>query len=39
LLGTVETAKGSHAAAADNRGQVWVTDPHHGQLLVVNDSF
>jgi DNA-binding beta-propeller fold protein YncE len=38
LLGTVETAKGSHAAAADNRGQVWVTDPHHGQLLVVKDT-
>jgi DNA-binding beta-propeller fold protein YncE len=38
LLGTVETAKGSHAAAADNRGQVWVTDPHHGRLLVVTDT-
>jgi DNA-binding beta-propeller fold protein YncE len=38
LLRTVETAKGSHAAAADNRGQVWVTDPHHGQLLVVKDN-
>ena len=38
LLGTVETAKGSHAAAADNRGQVWVTDPHHGRLLVVKDT-
>jgi DNA-binding beta-propeller fold protein YncE len=38
LLGTVETAKGSHAAAADNRGQVWVTDPNHGQLLVVKDT-
>jgi DNA-binding beta-propeller fold protein YncE len=38
LLGTVETAKGSHAAAADNHGQVWVTDPHHGQLLVVKDT-
>ena len=38
LLGTVETAKGSHAAAADNRGQVWVTDPNHGQLLVIKDS-
>ena len=38
LLGTVETAKGSHAAAADNRGQVWVTDPHHGRLLVVRDT-
>ena len=38
LLGTVDTAKGSHAAAADNRGQVWVTDPHHGQLLVVKDT-
>jgi DNA-binding beta-propeller fold protein YncE len=38
LLGTVETAKGSHAATADNRGQVWVTDPHHGQLLVVKDT-
>lgn len=38
LLGTVETAKGSHAAAADDRGQVWVTDPHHGRLLVVKDT-
>ena len=38
LLGTVATATGSHAAAADNRGQVWVTDPHHGQLLVVKDT-
>jgi len=38
LLGTVETAKGSHAAAADNRGQVWVTDPNHGRLLVVKDT-
>ena len=38
LLGTVETAKGSHAATADNRGQVWVTDPHHGQLLVLKDT-
>ena len=38
LLGTVETAKGSHAAAADNRGQVWVTDPDRGRLLVVNDT-
>jgi len=38
LLDTVATAKGSHAAAADNRGQVWVTDPHHGQLLVVKDT-
>jgi DNA-binding beta-propeller fold protein YncE len=38
LLGTVETAKGSHAAAADDRGQVWVTDPDHGRLLVVKDT-
>jgi DNA-binding beta-propeller fold protein YncE len=39
LLGTVETAKGSHAAAVDNRGHVWVTDPNHGRLLVVKDTF
>jgi len=38
LLGTVETAKGSHAAAADDRGQVWVTDPDHSRLLVVKDT-
>ena len=38
LLGTVETAMGSHAAAADNRGQVWVTDPNHERLLVVKDT-
>jgi DNA-binding beta-propeller fold protein YncE len=39
LLSTVETAKGSHAAAADDRNQVWVTDPDHGRLLVVKDTF
>lgn len=38
LLGTVNTAKGSHAAAADNHGQVWVTDPEHGRILVVKDT-
>jgi DNA-binding beta-propeller fold protein YncE len=38
LLRTVETAKDSHAAAADDRGQVWVTDPDHGRLLVVKDT-
>ena len=38
LLGTVETAKGSHAVAADDHGQVWVTDPDHGRLLVVKDT-
>jgi DNA-binding beta-propeller fold protein YncE len=38
LLGTVETVKGSHAAAADDRNQVWVTDPDHGRLLVVKDN-
>src|SRR6516162_1730346 len=38
LLCTVETAKGSHAAAADNRGQVWVTDPDHGRVLMVKDT-
>jgi DNA-binding beta-propeller fold protein YncE len=39
LLGTVATAKGSHAASADDRAQVWVTDPEHGRLLVVKDTF
>lgn len=39
LLGTVEAAKGSHAAAADDHSRVWVTDPHHGRLLVVKDAF
>ena len=38
LLGMIETAKGSHAATADDRGQVWVTDPSHGRLLLVKDT-
>jgi DNA-binding beta-propeller fold protein YncE len=38
VLGTIDTAKGSHAAAADNQGQVWVTDPDHGRLLVMKDT-
>jgi len=29
---------GSHAAAADDHGQAWVTDPDHGRLLVVKDT-
>jgi hypothetical protein len=38
LLGTADLALGVHCAVADNRGQVWVCDPVHGQLLLVKDS-
>jgi len=37
-LATVKTAKGSHAAAADDHGQIWATDPKNGRLLVMKDN-
>lgn len=39
LLGTVPTANGAHCVAADDRGQAWVCDPNHGQLLVFKDNY
>lgn len=39
LLSTVKTARGAHCAAADDNHQVWVCDPDHGRLLLVNDTY
>lgn len=39
LLGTVRTARGSHCVTVDDRGQAWVCDPAHGQLLRFRDEF
>jgi hypothetical protein len=39
IVGTVPTAKGAHCAAFDDRGQVYVCDPHGGRLLMFEDSF
>jgi DNA-binding beta-propeller fold protein YncE len=39
LLSTVKTARGAHCAAADDLHQVWVCDPDHGRLLLVNDTY
>jgi WD40 repeat protein len=38
LLSTVKTARGAHCAAADDNHQVWVCDPDHGRLLLVDDT-
>jgi hypothetical protein len=32
-----QAASGSHCAAADDRGNVWVCDPERGQLLLYQD--
>jgi hypothetical protein len=36
-LATVPTARGAHCVVADDHHQAWVCDPHHGQLLLVDD--
>lgn len=38
LLDTVKTAAGAHCVVTDDRGQAWICDPSHGQLLLVQDS-
>jgi hypothetical protein len=39
VLGTVPTASGAHCVTADDRGNAWVCDPEHGQLLVFKDAY
>jgi hypothetical protein len=39
VLQTVNTARGSHCAAADDRGNVYICDPLPGRLLVLKDRF
>jgi hypothetical protein len=38
-LAVATAATGSHCAAADDRSNVWVCDPEHGQLLLYRDPF
>ena len=38
VLATVDTAKGAHCAAADDREQVYVCDPAGGRILILEDS-
>jgi hypothetical protein len=38
-LGAVPAAAGAHCAAADDRGNVFVCDPRHGQVLVLRDPY
>jgi DNA-binding beta-propeller fold protein YncE len=38
-LGIAKAASGAHCASADDRGNVWVCDPEHGQVLVYADGF
>jgi len=39
VLGTLPAARGSHCATTDGNGRVFVGDPEHGRLLVVDDTF
>ena len=38
LVGTAKTAGGAHCVVSDDRRQVWICDPDHGQLLLVRDT-
>ena len=37
VLATAPTAPGAHCVAADDRGNAYVCDPGHGQLLIFKD--
>lgn len=39
VLGTAPTAKEAHCVTTDERGNAYVCDPQHGQLLVVHDPY
>jgi len=39
LLGTIPTVAGAHCVTADDRGNSWVCDPDHGQILRIVDPF
>jgi DNA-binding beta-propeller fold protein YncE len=39
LLGTGQAAERSHCVAGDDRNNIWVCDPKHGQLLWYKDTF
>jgi hypothetical protein len=38
-LGTISAALGSHCAAADDQGDVYVCDPGKGRLLALHDPY
>ncbi len=38
MLGQVQTARGAHCVAADERGGAWVCDPERGRLLRITDA-
>ena len=39
VLGTAPTVKDAHCVTTDERGNAYVCDPQHGQLLVVHDPY
>ena len=39
VLGTAPTVKEAHCVTTDERGNAYVCDPQHGQLLVVHDPY
>jgi len=38
-LGTLPTAVGAHCVVSDRQGKLFVCDPRHGRILVVQDSY
>ncbi len=39
LLGVGQAAERSHCVVGDDQDNIWVCDPHHGQLLRFKDAF
>lgn len=39
LLGIGQAAQRAHCVTGDDRNNIWVCDPHHGQLLRYKDTF
>jgi DNA-binding beta-propeller fold protein YncE len=38
-LGTFRATKGTHCAASDDHGRVWVCAPDEGSVMVFDDTF
>jgi DNA-binding beta-propeller fold protein YncE len=39
MIGTVPTVEGAHCVTSDRSGNVYICDPHHGQLMVIRDQY
>jgi hypothetical protein len=39
LLGTTPTISGAHCVTSDHARNVYVCDPHHGKILIIQDKY